>query len=136
MFGVTNRVETFQQTIGKFVDEENLTNLDNIIVTRRDQAEHDKCTKRFLGSNQWQKLILNNLKSILSGNKVSVLGYEIGNGLVRPEKSRLQPLLDLVIPTKKISSKWVLGMLAYYAKWILQFSDCIQSTRQNSFHLM
>ena len=56
------------------------------------------------------------LKSILSVNKIWVLGYEIGDGLVQPDKSRLQPVLDLMIATRKTSLKQVLGMFAYYAK--------------------
>ena len=72
------------------------------------------------------KLNLNDSKYILSANNISVLGYEISDGLVRPDKWRLQSLLDLEIPTKKTSLKRFLGMFANYAKWIPQFSDCIQ----------
>ena len=62
--------------------------LDNIVVTGRDQAEHDKYIKSFLEATQCQKLTLNNSESILSVNKISVLGYEIGDGLVQPDKLR------------------------------------------------
>ena len=88
-FGVTNRVATCQWAIDKFVDKENLTNtfvyLDNITITGRDQAEHEKWVKRFLEAAQYQKLTLNDSKSTLSANKISVLSYEISDGSVRPD---------------------------------------------------
>ena len=78
-FGVTNGVATFLRAIDKFVDEENLTNmfvyLDSITVAGRDQAEHDRCVKRFLKAAQHQKFTENESKSILSARKISVLGY-------------------------------------------------------------
>ena len=129
-FGVTNGVATFQRAIDKFVDEENLINtfvyLDNITVAGKTQAEHDECVKSFLEAAQRQQLTLNEKKSVCSVNTISVLGYEIGGGLVRPDKSRLQPLLDLEIPTNKASLIRTLGMFAYYAKWIPRFSDRIR----------
>ena len=73
----------------------------NIIVTRRDQAEREKCVKSFPEAAQCQKLTLNDSKPILSTNKISMLGYEILDGLVRPDKLRQQPLLDWEIPNKK-----------------------------------
>ena len=75
--------------------------LSNITVAKKDQAEHDKYVKRFLEAAQCQNLPLNDSKSILSSNKISVLSYEIGDGLVRPDKLRLQPLLDMEITTEK-----------------------------------
>ena len=74
--GVTNTVATFQWII-----DNTFVYLDNITVARRDQEEHDKCIKQFLEASQHQKLSQNDLKSILSTNKISVIGYEISVGL-------------------------------------------------------
>ena len=104
-FGVTKRVVTFQRAIDKFVEEENLTNtfvyLDNVTVAGRDQIEHNKCVKRFVEVVQRQKLILNDSKPILSADKISMLGNDISDWLVQPDKSRLQLLRDREIATKR-----------------------------------
>ena len=97
-FGETNGVANFPRAIDKFVGEENLTNtlvyFDKIAVTGRDQAEYDKCVKRFLEAAQCQNLTLNDSKSILSASNISVLGYEINDEFEWSDKSRLRPLLD------------------------------------------
>ena len=53
--------------------------------------------------------------------KITVLGYEIENGRISPDKSRLQPLLELAKPKTLKELKQVRGLFAYYAKWIADF---------------
>ena len=67
-------------------------------------------------------LTLNESKSVLSSSTVNVLGYLIGNGVVRPDPERLRPLQELPPPTNVRSQRRVLGLFAYYAKWISNFS--------------
>ena len=58
--------------------------------------------------------------------KITVLGYEIENGRISPDKNRLQPLLDLAEPKIFKELKQVRGLFAYYAKWIAEFSTKIR----------
>ena len=51
----------------------------------------------------------------------------MGNGMVRPDPERLRPLQELPPPTNVRSQRRVLGLFAYYAKWISNFSEKIQS---------
>lgn len=55
-----------------------------------------------------------------------MLGYGIREGFVRLDRSRLQSLLDLQVPTKTAVLKRVLSMFAYYAEWIAHFADHTQ----------
>ena len=59
--------------------------------------------------------------------KISVLGYEIDNGRISPDRSRLQPLLELAEPKTLKELKQIRGLFAYYAKWIADFSTKIRS---------
>ena len=43
-------------------------------------------------------MTLNEDKTVREVEKITVLGYEIGNGRISPDKKRLQPLLDLAEP--------------------------------------
>ena len=46
--------------------------------------------------------------------------------MVRPDPERLRPLQELPPPTNVRSQRRVLGLFAYYAKWISNFSEKIQ----------
>ena len=46
--------------------------------------------------------------------------------MVRPDPERLRPLQELPPPTNVRSQRRVLGLFAYYEKWISNFSENIQ----------
>ena len=56
----------------------------------------------------------------------NILGYCVGEGIVKPDQERLRPLQEYPPPTNTGSLRRVVGMFAYYAKWIPNFSDKIQ----------
>ena len=68
------------------------------------------------------KLTLNDSKSVLSATSIKVLGYLIGDGIIKPDPERLRPLQELPPPSNARSLKRALGLYAYYAKWIPEFS--------------
>ena len=57
-------------------------------------------------------------KTISSIASVNILGYLVGNGVIKPDPERLRPLKELPPPVDSKSLKRVLGLFAYYAKWI------------------
>ena len=126
-FGVTNGVAVFQRAIDKFVKEELLCDkfpyVDNITIGGRDQKEHDLNVEKFLVAAEKRKLTFNKSKSVISAKSINLLGYQLGNGQIKPDPDRLTPLLELPPPTNKAALQRVLGMFAYYAKWIPEFSD-------------
>ena len=52
--------------------------------------------------------------------------------MIKPDPERLRPLKELPPPVDSKSLKRVLGLFAYYAKWIYQFSDKIRRLKQIS----
>lgn len=129
-FGVTNGVSAFQRAMDKLVDEENLKDtfpyLDNITIAGKTQAEHDENVNKFLEIVKLKKLTLNESKTVHSVPSINVLGYCVGNGVIKPDQDRLKPLQDFPPPTNANALRRALGMFAYYAKWIPNFSDKIQ----------
>lgn len=129
-FGVTNGVAVFQRQMDKIITEEHLAGtfpyLDDITVAGHTQEEHDTNVKAFLDVVEKLNLTLNESKSILSASNINVLGYLIGDGLVKPDPERLRPLRELPPPSNVSSLRRALGMFAYYAKWIHDFSEKIQ----------
>ena len=51
--------------------------------------------------------------------------YVVGEGVIAPDPERLLPLQNFPPRDNLPSLKRVLGMFAYYAKWIPQFADKI-----------
>ena len=71
---------------------------------------------KFESALKKRKMTLNEDKTVREVEKITVLGYEIESGRISPDKSRLQPLLELVEPKTLKELKQVRGLLAYYAK--------------------
>ena len=138
-FGVTNGVAAFQRAMDNFVYEENLNDtfpyLDNITVAGRDQKEHDVNVQAFHEAVQRRILTLNESKSIESKTSINVLGYRVGNGVIAPDEERLRPLQDFPPPESIRSLRRVIGMFAYYAKWMPNFSDKIRPLTHASYYL-
>ncbi|CAB4041233.1 Hypothetical predicted protein, partial [Paramuricea clavata] len=129
-FGVTNGVAVFQRAMDKFVDEEGLKDtfpyLDNITVAGRDQEEHDENVQTFHEAIRRRNLTLNETKSVESKSSINLRGYGIGHGVITPDPERLRPLQEFPPPESARTLQRVVGMFAYYAKWIPHFSDKIK----------
>ncbi|XP_048577994.1 uncharacterized protein LOC125559879 [Nematostella vectensis] len=134
LFGVTNGAAVFQRAMDKFIDEEGLKDkfpyLDNITVAGRNQKKHDENVRKFREAVQRRNLTLNESKTIESKSSINILGYCVGRGVITPDQERLRPLQEFPPPQSSQSLKRVVGMLAYYAKWIPNFSDKIQPLSQ------
>ena len=85
---VSNGVSVFQRGMDRIIAEQ-LKNtfpyLDDITVVSSTQEEHDSNETAFLKVMSKQNLTLNESKSVLSSSTINVLGYMIGNGVVRPD---------------------------------------------------
>jgi len=139
-FGVTNDVPAFQREMDKMVADEVLSGtfpyLDNITVAGRTQEEHDRNVKSFLGAINRRNMTLNERKTVSSVTPINILGYCVGRGVIKPDCDRLRPLQELPPPGNVRALKRVLGLFAYYAKWVPGFSDKIQHfKRTTSFPL-
>ncbi|XP_046862179.1 uncharacterized protein LOC124455579 [Xenia sp. Carnegie-2017] len=133
-FGVTNGVAVFQRAMDKFVEEEGLNDtfpyLDNITVAGYDQFGHDENVRKFREAVKRRNLTLNENKTVESKSSINLLGYCIGNGVIAPDQERLRPLKSFPPPENSKSLKRVIGMFAYYAKWIPNYSDKVQPLLQ------
>ena len=129
-FGVTNGVPSFQRIIDNVVTQEGLKNtfpyMDNVTVAGVDQADHDRNVAAFFEVIKRRNITLNESKSIHSVPVIDILGYRLSHQSIKPDPERLQPLQEYPPPSNVPSLRRALGMFAYYAKWISQFSDKIR----------
>ena len=67
---------------------------------------------------------------MVSTKSLDILGYTLSNGEIKPDVDRIRPILELPVPNNLASLKRALGMFAYYASFIPQFSDKISALNQ------
>uniref|UniRef100_A0A5S6R240 Integrase catalytic domain-containing protein n=1 Tax=Trichuris muris TaxID=70415 RepID=A0A5S6R240_TRIMR len=79
----------------------------------------------FAAARKWN-FTFNKDKTFFAMTKLRVLGYEIENGKIRPDPTRLQPLLDMPVPRDKKSLQRALGLFAYYSQWIPNYSSKVR----------
>ena len=129
-FGVTNGVAVFQRQMDKLITDEGLKDtfpyLDDVTVAGRTKDEHDANVKAFMDVVTRKGITLNDSKSVTSTTSIKVLGYLIEDGTIKPDPERLQPLQEFPPPQNVPSLRRALGMFAYYAKWIPEFSNKIR----------
>ena len=73
-----------------------------------------------------------NDKCTISTETLNIMGYVIHNGTIKPDPERLRPLKELDPPHNLISQRRIVGMFAYYSKWIPKFSEKLQPLVQNT----
>ena len=105
--------------------------LDDITIVRADQTEHDKNLKVFLDAAAHANITLNEKKTQLSQSKIRLLGYEASSGCFKPDPSRVQPLFDLPIPRNAEELQGMIGLFAYYACWVANYSDKVRPLLQS-----
>ena len=130
LFMVKNGIAAFQRKITQFIEEERLKDtypyLDNVTVAGHTKEEHDKNVKAFLDAIKRRNFTLNESETVASKNSIPILGYVVGNGEAKPDPERLRRLLDFPPPSNFKLLRRVLGMFAYYVKWIDCFADKVQ----------
>jgi len=102
------------------------TYLDNITIGGRSQQEHDENLSAFLEVAKKLHFTFSESKSIISVNEVHVLGYCVSHKCIKPDPERLKPLIDLPAPKNRRDLQRVVGIFAYYAKWLPNFSEKIR----------
>ena len=100
--------------------------LDDITIAGVNQSEHDINLKAFFEAASAAKITINELKTQLSQTEISILGYKIGFGYIKPDPDRVQPLFDLPLPQSTKELQRIIGLFAYYARWIPSYSKKVR----------
>lgn len=128
-FGVTNGVACFQRIVDQFIKDNSLCDtyayLDDITICGRTKLEHDTNLDKFMAAAAKFQLTLNTDKCVFSSDSVTLLGYTILNGTIKPDPERLRPLIELPVPCDINSMRRAAGMFSYYSQWISDFSGKI-----------
>ena len=70
-------------------------------------------------------MTLNDSKTVYGVQQLNILGYCVGNRVIKPDPERMRALFEFPQPSSSKSLQRALGLFAYYSKWIPRFSDKI-----------
>ena len=128
-FGVTNGVPEFERKMDKIVEMDKLKDtfpyLDNATVGGMNQEEHDTNVSSLLNALKRRHLNVNDSKTVSSVSDISILEYWVENGTIRPRSRKVATSAGLSSPNKAKYLKRRLELFAYYAKWVINYSDKI-----------
>ena len=71
-----------------------------------------------------------------SVSTIYLLGYQVSFNEIRPDSARLQPLRDIPPPEILKLQKKIVGLFAYYSKWIPNFSEKSKQLSSNTTFLL
>ncbi|PIK38271.1 hypothetical protein BSL78_24891 [Apostichopus japonicus] len=100
--------------------------LDDVTVGGANEAELVRNQAKFLDAARRKNITFNENKSVIATKQLSILGYVIEDGELRPDPERLRPLKELPIPQNLKALRRCMGMFAYYARWIPNFSSKVK----------
>ena len=123
--GLINAIGAFQHVVTQMINEDKLTGiypyLDDLTVAGNTFEELKDRSMEFEKALKKRKMNPNEDKTVREVEKITVLGYEIGNGRISRDKNRLKPLLDLAEPKTFKEFRQVRGLFVYCTKWIADF---------------
>ena len=100
--------------------------MDNITIGGATQQEHDRNLAKFLTVASDHSLTFNESKCTYNTDSVDLLGYRIKAGTLQPDPERVKTLQELPPPKNQKEQQRIIGLFAYYAQWISQYSGKIK----------
>ena len=97
--------------------------IDDVIIGGTTQAEHDVNLGRFMAAAADYGMQINETKCRFSVTSISYLGNIVSGGTYRPDPDRFKALLDFPTPTSLKQLNSLIGLFAYYAKWVPRCSE-------------
>ena len=99
---IANVVGAFQRVVTQMIKEGKLIgicpNLDDVTLAGNTIEDSKDRSIKFESTLNKREITLNEDKTVREGEKITVLGNEIVNVRISPDRSRLQPLLELAEP--------------------------------------
>ena len=125
-FGLKGAPATFQRLVDRVLqglEEFSGAYIDDIIVFSKLWTDHVRHLQVVLGRLQLAGLTVKISKCHFGVTACSYLGFVVGGGLVKPELSKVQAVLNFPTPTDKTGVRAFLGLTGYYRRFIPDFAS-------------
>ena len=124
-FGVHGAPATFQRLMDRVLRPHHAYSsayIDDIIIFSVAWDQHLHHLEAVLGALRQAGLTANAKKCQLGLTETNYLGHTIGRGCVKPQKGKVEKIRDWPQPRTKKQVKSFLGLMAYYQKFVNNFS--------------
>ena len=124
-FGFQGAPATFQRMVDRLLNrlsEFAKSYIDDIIIFSNSWEEHCEHLKTVLGRIEEAGLTAKPRKCQLGMSECLYLGHIIGSGKVKPEKAKIQAILDFQVPVTKKDVRSFFGISGYYRRFIQDYS--------------
>ncbi len=126
-FGMRNAPATFQRLMNTVLaDVENCeVYLDDVVIHSLTWTEHISSLKKVLQHLADASLTLNLAKCEFAKGKITYLGKQVGQGMVKPVEAKITAILEYPVPFNKRELRRFLGMCGYYRAFCPNFSSVV-----------
>ena len=123
-FGLVNAPATFTRIMRRLVQEiESLDNyLDDVLVHNKVWEAHLNSLKAFFDRVRKANIALKPSKCTVGEFDVSFLGFQIGEGTLKPKIETVSRILDAPRPTTKKQVRAFVGLIGFYRNFIPNFA--------------
>ena len=125
-FGLQGAPSTFQRMMDSLLvgmQDFAAAYLDDLVIISRSWPEHLLHLRRVLQKLWEADLTVKQKKCQLAMSRCSYLGHVVGEGLVRPEHSKVDSVKQFQVPTTKSDVRTFLGLTGYYRKFIQEYAE-------------
>ena len=127
-FGLANAPATFQTMMNRIlrpliVQKCAIVYLDDIVIFSASMDEHIRHLTQVFTILRTNKLYAKPSKCLLGLEELEFCGHIVGNGTLRPIRSKIQIILDWPVPTNVHEVRQFLGLATYYRRFIRSFAQ-------------
>lgn len=132
MFGISCAPELFQKVMESVVAglEGVVVYLDDVLVSGRTQAEHDKRLHLLLNRMKEYGILLNEDKCVINVSQIEFLGHELTKTGIRPTESRISAIKSFREPRNVSELRSFLGLITYVGRFIPHLADKTEPLRK------
>jgi hypothetical protein len=124
-FGLTNAPTTFQcimnQVLHPFLRTFVMVFLDDILIYNHSLEEHISHLQQVLKVLRNNKLYLKSSKCTFAQHSLEYLGHIISHKGVATDQSKIQDMLNWLVPTNMTELRAFLGLTGYYRKFVKNY---------------
>ena len=126
-FGLTNAPATFQALMNRilqpYTDRFVVVYLDDIVIYSRSIAEHEQHVAQVLEALRKEHLFAKPSKCQWFRSSLEFCGFLVGEGVVRPLRSKVSVICDWPRPTTVHEVRQFMGLANYYRRFIRGYSN-------------
>ena len=97
--------------------------LDDIVIRSTSWEEHLQHIRRVMERLKQAQLTVNLSKCQFARNHCTYLGHEIGQGVVKPEESKIYAIRNMPRPSTKKELRSFLGLTGYYRRFVRDYAS-------------